>query len=58
MWGAGTRNVCSVVRSEIEQFENGHFSSAYNLWTSVYTGSEQKITFAKHEYGRVGVFQK
>ena len=42
---------CEVIRSE--QFENGPFSYKQH----VYTSSTQKITFARHEYGRVGVFR-
>ena len=42
---------CEVIRSE--QFENWHFSWAYNLWI---TRFEEKIPFARHDYGRVGVF--
>ena len=36
---------CDAIRSE--QFENVHFFWAYNFWI---TSSEQKITFARHDY--------
>ena len=52
---AGRNIHWDAIRSE--QFENGHFWYAYNLWTSRETNSEQIITFARHEYGRVWVFR-
>ena len=46
---------CDAIRSE--QFQNLHFSLAYNLWPTRLYKSKQIITFARHEYGRVGVFR-
>ena len=46
---------CDVMRSV--QFENGQFSWPTNYEPNVRTRSEQKINFATHENGRVGVFR-
>ena len=35
--------------------KNWHFSWAYNLWTTYL--EDKIITFARHEYGRVGIFR-
>ena len=47
---------CDAIRPE--QFENGQFSWAYNIYTwslDIKTSSAQKINFARHEYERVEV---
>ena len=46
---------CDAIRSE--QFENGHFFKPKVYEPRVKASSEQTITFARHEYGMVGVFR-
>ena len=44
---------CDAIRSE--QFANGHFHKPTTYEQHVTRSSEQMITFARQEYGRVGV---
>ena len=45
---------CEAIRSE--QFENGNLLKPTTVEQHVQTSSVRNITFARNEYGRVGVY--
>ena len=45
------------MQSDRNSSKTGHFHKPTTYELHVYTSSEQIATFARHEYGRVGVFR-
>ena len=47
----------SMMQSDRNSSKTDHFHKPTTRDQHVYTSSEQNITFARHKYGRVGVFR-